>query len=56
VLGNGSRHRSDLCCTAEFVTAKSPAAGNRQSGLGEPVSKFLIRRIGDELRLDLLII
>jgi hypothetical protein len=35
---------------------KSPAAGNRQSGLGKPVSKFLIRRIGDELRLDLSII
>jgi len=32
---------------------KLPAAGNRRFGMGEPVSKFLIRRIGDELRLDL---
>jgi hypothetical protein len=24
VLGNGSRHRSDLCCSAEFVSANCP--------------------------------
>ncbi|HXB51166.1 MAG TPA: hypothetical protein VNU69_00305, partial [Rhizomicrobium sp.] len=55
VLGNGS---AVAMIYAAVQNSSLQIAHNRKSPVrnGRAVSKFLIRRIGDELRLDLLII
>jgi hypothetical protein len=56
VLGNGSRRHSDLCCSAEFVSANRPQQEIAGSEWASPYQSSSSAEFGDELRLDLLTI